>query len=109
MIIEKNRRCRSEVASIVTFVLLALPLPGFADEFERTLAQVDRALAKNPTHVVEHALRSCANRRTYAAKLYYAGHVARAERSLKYCVKLLRISAIEPKPKIDRSKQRANS
>ena len=102
-------KCSRRTGWIGVFVAFGLLLggPSLADEFEETLQRVDRALASNPNYVVPHALSTCANRRMFAAKLYYAGHEARAERSLKYCVKLLRISETDPKPKIDRTAQRA--
>jgi cytochrome c553 len=95
--------------SIAVVLIVAAPSLAIADEFERTLARVDRALATNPSHVVEHALDSCVNRRAFAAQLYNAGHIARAERGLKYCVKVLEIPEEDPAPKIDRTKQLATA
>ena len=97
-------------ASITIAVLLfASPVVAGADDFERTLARVDRALETNPHRVVGHALDTCSKRRRVAAQLYHRGHNVRAERSLKYCVKLLKLPDEKPKPKSDRSKQRAEA
>jgi cytochrome c553 len=95
--------------AVITTLVFALAPPALADEFEKKLARIDRALASNPNHVVEHALTTCVNRRAFAANLYYAGHVARAERSLNYCIKLLRISERDPNPRVDPSKMRADA
>ena len=110
MRIENSSSCRTLIASLAAAVALivAVPMLTFAADFEETLARIDRALATNPNHVVEHALDTCSSRRKYAAQLYYSGHTARAERSLKYCIKILGIAEQDPAaPKIDRSKELA--
>jgi cytochrome c553 len=105
--LENARCCRNWVVSLVVVLTLVVPSLAFADDFERQLARIDKALMTNPHHVVEHALNTCLNRRSFAAQLYYAGHVERAERGLKYCMKLLKISEQDPVPKIDRAKELA--
>jgi cytochrome c553 len=67
-----------------------------AEEFPELLARVDEALKKNPSRVSTSALESCRERRKFAAKLYHAGFPVRAERRLKYCFDLLRISKTSP-------------
>jgi len=71
---------------------------SFADDFERSLARVDKALRDNPNHVFSHALEYCYDRRVFAARLYMMGETTRAERSLKSCYNVLGIPAIDPKP-----------
>lgn len=95
----------------MTGLLAALPAPSFADEaeFEATLKRIDYVLMNNPKYVVPHALATCANRRGYASQLYYSGQVARAERSLKFCLKLLDIAEQKPVPKVDRATQLAKA
>ncbi len=97
------------IGLLLSSTFLVLANSSFADEarFEATLARIDRALKENPHHVVEHALSTCSSRRDYAWQLYYMGHVARAERSLKFCLKLLELPDQQPGPKVDRSMQRA--
>ena len=94
-------------ALAVVFLCLVAPMSALGGAFEENLALVDRALQTNPKHVVEHALDTCSKRRSHAAQLYYSGNTARAERSLRYCMKLLNISEKQSVPKVDRSKQRA--
>jgi cytochrome c553 len=108
--IENSRSCRILIASLgVVGLVVAVPMQSSADEFESTLARIDQALKTNPHHVVEYALDTCASRRVYAAKLYYAGQTARAERSLKYCINLLGISEPVPPPKVDREDELAKA
>jgi cytochrome c553 len=97
------------IGLVLTGATLVLPSPGFADQanFEATIKRIDQALMKNPNHVVEQALATCAHRRSYASQLYYSGHVARAERSLKYCLEVLELPDQKPAPKVDRAAQRA--
>jgi cytochrome c553 len=71
----------------------------FAEEFDEKLARVDAALRKNPHGVSEEALISCQARRNTAVDLYDRGHVARAERSLKFCMKLLQLPEEVAAPK----------
>ena len=90
-------------------LLAVVPVQASADEFETTLARIDQALKTNPNHVVQHAMDTCLSRRAYAAKLYYSGQTARAERSLKYCIKLLDISEPVAPPKVDHEKELAEA
>ena len=110
MRIQNSRSSRILIASLAAVGLLATASTKIlADEFENTLALVDRALETNPKHVVPHALDTCMSRRMYATQLYRAGHTARAERSLKYCVKLLNISEPIPVPQVERNKELAKA
>lgn len=84
--------------AIAIGVLVGGPVAVFADDFVDDLARVDQGLKKNPKRVAHLALESCRNRRNFAARLYYAGESARAERSLKYCFKLLEIPEERPDP-----------
>lgn len=92
--------CRTAlvVVFLAAMIVVGMPGTGSADDFERMLQRVDKAISTNPQHVVEHALDTCANRRQFAVKLYYAGHPERAERSLRYCMRLLKLSEIDPTP-----------
>lgn len=93
-----GRRAALGTICLTVGLLVSLPGPVVAEDFERMLQRVDKALATNPQHVVQHALETCLNRRQFATKLYYAGHVERAERSLRYCMRLLKMSEIDPAP-----------
>jgi len=78
------------ISAVMSMSLLVVgPMNAAAAGFEESLARVDRALQTNPRHVHTHALESCHKRRAVAARLYYSGNTARAERSLKYCFVLL--------------------
>ena len=110
MRIQNSRSSRILIASLAAVGLLSTASTKIlADEFENTLALVDRALETNPKHVVPHALDTCMSRRMYATQLYRAGHTARAERSLKYCVKLLNISEPIPVSQVERNKELAKA
>lgn len=110
MRIENSRSWLIPIVNLwLVSLLVAVPTQASAEEFEETLARVDHALKTNPSHVVEHARDTCLSRRTYAAKLYYAGETARAERALKYCIKVLEISEPVPKPKVNREKELAKA
>jgi cytochrome c553 len=89
-------------------LLFLAPIAASAGEFEEAIARVDQALKKNPNRVSEHALESCLSRRNFAAKLYYAGQTARAERSLKYCFNMLGVSEAKSTPS-DQAKLAARS
>lgn len=65
-------------------------------DFEEDLARVDAALKKNSKDVIQERRESCMNRRDFALKLYYAGQDVRAERSLRYCFRVLDIPAVAP-------------
>jgi len=83
---------------LLIIVALLISLPGVAEgngedfDFDAALARVDAALLKNPSHVLEVARDSCVARRDIAVRLYNAGQYARAERSLRYCFDVLRIT-----------------
>jgi cytochrome c553 len=77
--------------------------------FEESLARVDRALKTNPGRVHTHALESCHKRRAVAARLYYSGNAARAERSLKYCFVLLNLPEEAPLPKVNKAEVMAKA
>jgi cytochrome c553 len=79
--------------AVAVVALLAVAQPGVAaEDFEAAMARVDQALRKNPGRVDPRSLESCLSRRNFAVKLYDIGQITRAERSLKFCFKLLRIS-----------------
>jgi cytochrome c553 len=61
-------------------------------DFPKALERVDDALQKNPSRVPLIVLESCRERRNFAARLYDAGMIPRAERSLRFCFDLLQIS-----------------
>ena len=86
------------VTAVAAGLLVAASMLAFANEFEDDLARVDKALKRNPNKVHAHALESCLKRRNFAARLYYSGQATRAERSLKYCYKLLGIPEVKPAP-----------
>jgi cytochrome c553 len=110
MRIKYSRSCRILIASLAAVGLLATASTKiFADQFEHTLALVDQALETNPKHVVPHALSTCVNRRMFAIQLHRAGHEARAERSLKYCVELLGVTEPIPVSEINRAKELAEA
>jgi len=86
-------------APAVLAILLAGPKAGLAAEFAESLARVDHALRNNPSRVSPYALNSCRGRRNFAVRLYDAGNLTRAERSLKFCFGLLEISNTGAAPK----------
>ena len=96
--VRARRRCQGLVAAALLGTLVASPALGAPKEFERDLKRVDRALRTNPSRVTADALGSCARRRNYAATLYYTGQTERAERSLKYCIRVLRLSEKPEEP-----------
>ena len=67
-----------------------------AEDFNQALARVDEALKTNPGRARRAALESCRNRRNFAVKLYKQDLTARAERRLKFCFDLLKISQTPP-------------
>ena len=69
------------------------------EDFLDKLDRVSKALRENPRNVTEVALRSCDDRRRFAATLYQQRHTERAERSLAYCFDVLGIPASAPRPK----------
>ncbi|MGI9590538.1 MAG: c-type cytochrome, partial [Myxococcota bacterium] len=87
---------RVAIATAAVLVLVAGPTASLAEDFVDSLKRVDKALSKNPKRVPTHALVSCQNRRNFAARLYEAGQTERAERSLRYCYKLLKIPEQKP-------------
>lgn len=90
-------------AVICLGLIVVSPMNTRAAGFEESLARVDRALKSNPGHVHTHALESCHKRRIVATRLYYSGHAARAERSLKYCFVLLDLPEKSPLPPVDKA------
>jgi cytochrome c553 len=70
-----------------------------AEEFEEALERIDKALRENPGRVTRSALESCGERRKFASELYRSGFTTRAERRLKFCFDLLRISETPPAEK----------
>ena len=82
---------------VVAIAALALTLftgleAAHAEEFDQTLARIDKALQTNPGRVPQAALESCLERRRFAAQLYNAGYPDRAKGRLKVCFDLLGIS-----------------
>jgi len=71
-------------------------------DFPNALARIDAALAQNPTHANELALRLCRDRRNSAVRLYDKRQTARAERSLRLCFDVLGLSEAAP---VDRDVQ----
>jgi cytochrome c553 len=82
---------RRRVSILAAALLLAGAQPLIAKDFDAELARVDDALKKNPSHVFPHALESCRSRRNAAVRLFDSGQMARAERSLEYCVQILKL------------------
>jgi cytochrome c553 len=103
-------RSAMTAAAIGLSLILVAPMDALAAGFEESLARVDRALKSNPRNVHSHALESCHKRRAVAARLYYSGNAARAERSLKYCFVLLDLpeKAVAPPP-VDKSEVMAKA
>ncbi len=83
---------RALISAGVLVALLADPGVPLAEEFEETLARVDRALQRNPHGASQEVLLSCRSRRNFAIKLFDSGMMPRAERSLQYCVNALGLS-----------------
>jgi len=79
--------------------LLAAPT-ALAEEMDFTdaLARVDEGLRTNPAGVPQPVLEACRNRRNFAIKQMAARQGSRAERSLRYCFDLLKISETGPRP-----------
>jgi cytochrome c553 len=91
-------RRRALIAAIVAMAaFVAAPHAPLAADFKETLARVNYGLQKNPSRVSPLALDSCQKRRDFAIKLYEARELERAERSLKVCFDLLKISETPPK------------
>lgn len=67
-----------------------------AESFVDAVARVDAALKKNPGRVTQQARESCLRQRGFALRLYDQGQVARAERSLAYCFRVLHVSKTPP-------------
>jgi cytochrome c553 len=84
-------------AAAALAVLLAAAHAALAADFPDALKRVDYGLRKNPAHVSQFALNSCRKRRDFAVRLYETRDVARAERSLKFCFEILKISETPPK------------
>ena len=84
-------------AAAAMAVLLAAPHVALAADFADAVKRVDYGLRKNPARVSQFALESCRKRRDFAVKLYEKREIERAERSLKFCFDLLKISETAPK------------
>jgi cytochrome c553 len=80
-------------ASLAAAAVLSLGAQqGHAADFEENLARVDEVLRNNPGRINAHALESCQRQRNSAVELYDSGHVAQAQRRLKYCFQTLHLS-----------------
>ena len=77
-------------------LLVAGPKAILANDFDQALERVDRALKKNPGHVPVEALQSCLTRRNFAVRLHHSRQTERAERSLKFCFAILKVSETGP-------------
>jgi cytochrome c553 len=102
-------RALTEAFVVLPLLLFGISGSAYAEEFEQTLRRIDGALATNPSHVVQHALQTCMNRRIFAEKLYNSGHVERAERGLRYCKRLLKIPDTDPTPRPNRAQLRSEA
>jgi cytochrome c553 len=88
---------RRRWAALVVAALLVLGAQvTFAEDFDDKLARVDQALRKNRSHAAVPVLNSCRNRRNAAVKLNRMRLYARAERSLSYCMNVLKIPDVAP-------------
>ena len=96
---DRSMHRRALIAAIsAVVVLFAAAHAAPAADFPDALKRVEYGLRKNPARVSQFALDSCRKRRDFAIKLYEAREVDRAERSLKFCFDLLKISKTPPKP-----------
>jgi len=84
-------------AAAAMAVLFAAPHVALAADFPEALKRVDYGLRKNPARASQFALESCRKRRDFAVKLYESREIDRAQRSLKFCFDLLKISETAPK------------
>jgi cytochrome c553 len=84
-------------AAAAMAVLFAAAHAALAVDFPDALKRVDYGLRKNPARVAQFALDSCRKRRDFAVKLYESREIDRAQRSLKFCFDLLKISETPPK------------
>ncbi len=82
------------VAVLSAFLFLSTA-PLAAGNFEKDLALIDHALANNPDRLPNAALDACKPMRDMAVKLYKAGKRAPAERRLRTCKRLLKISGYQ--------------
>ena len=82
------------VAVLSAFLFLSTA-PLAAGNFEKDLALIDHALANNPDRLPNAALDACKTMRDVAVKLYKAGKRAPAERRLRTCKRLLKISGYQ--------------
>jgi cytochrome c553 len=88
------RRILIAALCAIAGLLLAPDEPASMD-FYAQLSRIDRALKTNPSGVSKQALTACLRQRRIAEWLYNAGATARAERSLRFCSKVLKISETE--------------
>ena len=84
------------------------------ESFDERLERVDEALRKNPNRVLPAARVSCVRQRDFAVRLYNIQQYTRANRSLAYCMQLLKISETRPvveaeKPDLTATRKRAAS
>jgi cytochrome c553 len=77
-------------------VAFSLSPPAASADFESQLARVDEGLKTNPHRVLPQALDSCVARRGYAIQQFNMGDKVRANRSLRSCFQLLKISEAAP-------------
>ena len=88
---------RALIAAVAAIAVLAAAAhAALAADFPDALARINYGLQKNPARVSQFALESCRKRRDFAIKLYESREIARAEESLKFCFKLLKISKTAP-------------
>jgi cytochrome c553 len=84
------RRVLIAALCAIAALLLATEEPSTMD-FPTALLRIDRALRTNPSGVSKLSLTACLRQRKIAERLYRAGATARAERSLRFCFKVLQI------------------
>ncbi len=72
-------------------LLLVAVAPAWANEFDDLLDRVDAGMRDNPGKVLPAAVESCLRQRNHAMRLYRVNEMARAMRSLDYCVQVLHL------------------
>ena len=88
------RRILIAALCAIAGLLLAPDEPASTD-FYTQLSRIDRALKSKPSGVSKQGLTACMRQRRIAEWLYNAGVTARAERSLRFCSKVLQIPETE--------------
>jgi tetratricopeptide (TPR) repeat protein len=81
------------VPAAAVLVTVVPATPAWADDFDKALAEIDKALETNPYSVSEDSLKSCEAMRNTAVLLRKMGQIDRAVRRLKSCRKLLGLEA----------------